>query len=108
MRDLSRFETVSPLAMLGSGRRPPPSGPIRFHFDDMPEPAQPTLLRECFARVGVYYEFGALRDVPFRVDLAINAFPGLVVALCGLQGTGRRSVRELASEMRDDAALLIN
>ena len=108
MGDRASIQTLSPLAMLGSGPCPRPSGPFRFYFDDMPEPERPSLLSECFARVGVHYEFRALRDAPFHVDLAINAFPGLLVALGGLHASGKRGGRELASEMRDDAALLVN
>jgi AraC-like DNA-binding protein len=108
MRDLTRFETVPPLALLGSAPPPRPKGPVRFCFDDMPERARPTLLRECFARVGAHYEFRALRDAPFHVDLALSPLPGLLAVLGGLHGSGKRGARELASEMRDDVALLVS
>jgi AraC-like DNA-binding protein len=108
MGDLAGIRTLSPLAMLGSGPCPRPGGPFRFCFDDMPEPVRPTLLRECFARVGVHYEFRALRDAPFHVDLAINPFPGLLVGVGRLQALRKRGTRELAAQMSDDAALLVN
>jgi len=108
MRDLAQIPKVSPLAMLSSGPWQWPKGPIRFCLDDMPERERPTLLRECFARVGVHYEFRALPNAPFHVDLAINTFPGLLVALGGLHAWSERGARELASVMRDEAHLLVN
>jgi AraC-like DNA-binding protein len=108
MPDLSRIETVSPLALLASAPPPRPKGPVRFCFDDMPERERPTLLRECFARVGVHYEFAPPRDAPFHVDLALNPFPGLLVGVGRLQALRRRGTRELAAQMSDDAALLVN
>jgi AraC-like DNA-binding protein len=108
MRDTTRIRTVSPLAMLGAAPPAQPKGPVRFCLDDTPERERPTLLRECFARVGVHYDFRALPDAPFRVDMAINAFPGLLVALGDLHGWSKRGPRELASVMRDEAHLLVN
>jgi AraC-like DNA-binding protein len=108
MRDLARIQTLSPLAMLGAGPWVRPKGPVRFCFDDMPEAQHPTLLRECFARVGVHYEFGAPRDAPFHVDLALNPLPGLLVGCGDLHATRRRGTRELAAQMGDDGALLVN
>jgi AraC-like DNA-binding protein len=108
MLDLTRFKAVSPLALLGSAPPPRPKGPVRFCFDDMPEQERPTLLRECFARVGVHYEFNPPRDAPFHVDLALSPFPGLLVGVGRLQALRRRGARELAAQMSDDAALLVN
>jgi AraC-like DNA-binding protein len=108
MANLAQLQTLAPLAMLGSTTFARPKGPVRWAFDDMPERERPTLLRECFARAGVHYEFRALRDAPFHVDLAINAFPGLMVVLGSLHGSGKRGARELASAMRDDVALLVS
>lgn len=107
MRDLAQIQKLSPLAMLGSGWQRP-KGPVRFAFDDCPEEERPTLLRECFARVGVHYDFSAPRDAPFHVDLALNPFPGLLVGVGRLQAMRRRGTRELAAQMSDDAALLVN
>ena len=108
MRNLDRIPALSPLAMLGAGPFQRPKGPVRFCFDDMPERERPTLLRECFARVGVHYEFNPPRDAPFHVDLALNPFPGLLVGVGRLQAFRRRGTRELAAQISDDAALLVN
>ena len=97
MPDLSRLQILSPLATSGSAPPDRPKGPVRFCFDEMPERERPTLLRESFARSGVHYEFHALRDAPFHVDLAINRFPGLMAVLGGLCGSGKRGARELAA-----------
>ena len=91
MRDLARLQTVSPLAMLASAPLRRPKGPVRLCFDDMPERERPTLLRECLARASVHYDFCAVPDAPFRVDLAINNFPGLMVVMGGLQASRRKN-----------------
>lgn len=108
MLDLRQIQALSPHAMLGSEPCARPMGRVRFCFDDKPERERPTLLRECFARSGVHYEFRALADAPFHVDLAINPFPGLLAVVGGLRGAGKRGARELSFEMRDDVALLVN
>jgi AraC-like DNA-binding protein len=108
MRDLARIQPLSPLALLGSGPRPRPAGPVRFAFADVAEREQPTLLRDCFARVGVHYEFSPLRDAPFQVDLAFNALPGLQMAFGALHASRNRGARELAAEGTDDIVLTVN
>jgi AraC-like DNA-binding protein len=108
MRDFAQIQKLSPLAMLGSGPWQRPKGPVRFAFDDCLEEERPTLLRECFARVGVHYDFSAPRDAPFHVDLALNPFPGLLVGVGRLQALRRRGTRELSAQMSDDAAVLVN
>src|SRR5690242_4280042 len=108
MRDLARIQKLSPLAILGSGPSQRPKGAVRWAFDDVPERERPTLLRECLARAGVHYEFCAVGDVPFHVDLTMNAFPGLMVVMGGLHASRRSGARELAAETRDDATLLVN
>jgi AraC-like DNA-binding protein len=107
MRDLSRFETISPLAMLGGVPCVRPKGPVRWFFADRPERERPTLLRECFARAGGHCDFQALSDAPFHVDLAIHGLPGLVMIAGSLHGSRRRGAREVAAEMRDDVALTV-
>src|SRR5262249_22977017 len=108
MRDLARLQKVSPLAMLGAAPARRPAGPVRWAFDDMPERERPTLMRECLARAGVHYEFRALHEAPFHVDLAMHALPGLMVVVGDLYASRRFGTRELAAETRDDATLLIS
>ena len=108
MRDLSRFETVSPLAMLGAEPCSHPRGRVRLSFIDQPERERPTLLRECFARAGVHYDVRALPDAPFQADFAINPFPGLTMMLGALRGSCKRGARELSFGMCDDLALTVN
>jgi len=107
MRDLSRFETVSPLVMLGAQPRPRPKGPVRWAFDDRPARERPTLLRECFARLGGHCDFHALPDAPFHVDVAIHRLPGLVMIAGSLHGSRSRGAREVAAETGDDVALTV-
>jgi AraC-like DNA-binding protein len=108
MRDLTRIPTLSPHALLGSGPRPRPAGPMRFAFADVAERTRPTLLHDCFARVGVHYEFEPLRDAPFHVDLAFNTLPGLQMAFGALHASRNRGRRELAAEGTDDIVLTVN
>jgi len=108
MRDVHRIQPLSPLALLGSGPRPRPSGPVRFAFADAEERGRPTLLRDCFARVGVHYMFHPPRDASFHVDLAFNTLPGLQMAFGALHCTRDRGPRELAAEGTDDLVLTIN
>jgi AraC-like DNA-binding protein len=108
MRDLTRIPILSPYALLGSGPRPRLTGPMRFAFADLDERGRSTLLHDCFARMGVHYEFKPLRDAPFHVDLAFNALPGLQIALGALHASRRRGTRELAAEGTDDIGLTVN
>jgi len=108
MRDLARLQKLSPLAMLGSTPLQRPKGPVRWAFDDMPERERPTLMRECLARAGVHYEFHAVPDVPFHVDLAMHALPGLMVVAGDLHAARCFGACERAAETRDDATLLVS
>lgn len=108
MRDLARIQKVSPLAMLGSWPLQRPMGPVRWAFDDMPVRERPTLLREYLARAGVHYEFHAVGDVPFHVDLVMHALPGLMVVTGDLHAARCFGARERAAETRDDATLLVS
>jgi AraC-like DNA-binding protein len=108
MRDLHRIQPLSPVALLGAGPRPRPSGPVRFAFAGAPERGQPTLLRDCFARVGVHYDFRPVRDQPFHVDLAFNTLPSLQMAFGALHCSRDRGRRELAAEGTDDIVLTVN
>jgi AraC-like DNA-binding protein len=108
MLDRSRIQVLSPSALLGSGPRRRPSGPVRFAFSDRAERGGPTLLHDCFARVGVHYDFKPLRDAPFHVDLAFNTLPGLQMAFGSLHAARDRGRRELAAEGTDDVVLTVN
>jgi AraC-like DNA-binding protein len=108
MLDLKGIQVLSPHALLGSGPRRRPSGPIRFALADMAERGRPTLLHDCFARVGVHYDFKPLPDAPFHVDLAFNTLPGLQMAFGSLHASRNRGRRELAAEGTDDIVLTVN
>ena len=79
MRDVTQPPMLTPELLLGSGPLPPPSGPVRFALPNWSEREQPTLVRECFARMGLRYEVERLPDVPFYIDLSLVPLPGLLM-----------------------------
>src|SRR4029453_1918915 len=87
---------------------PPPPGPIRFALPDSPERERPTILRECFARLGFRYDVDPLPDVPFHVDLSLNMLPNLLMAAGKLHGSRNRRTRKHVEDDTDDAVLIVN
>src|ERR1051325_5632804 len=80
MRDPTSLPLLTPELLLGSGPLPaPPPGPVRFVLDGWPEREQPTLVRECFARLGYRYDIEPIRELPFRVDISLSMLPGLAI-----------------------------
>jgi AraC-like DNA-binding protein len=108
MRDLSRFETVSPLAVLGAQPGLRPRGPVRWSFDDRPARERPTLVRECFARLGYRYDIERLPEVPFHVDFSLNRLPGIMMANGRVHGSRNRRTRKHVEDGADDAVLIVN
>jgi len=108
MHDLSRLPVVTPDVLLASGPPPAPRGPVRFLLGDAPVRDQPALLRDCFARMRVNFEVTPLSDVPFEVDFAMNALPGLVMASGQLQGSRvSRTRAHVEEDNSDDIALMM-
>lgn len=108
MRDLTQLPLVAPEVLLGSEPLPAPASPVRLSLGFHPERERPTLLRECFARVGFRYEIDRLRDVPFEADLALNMLPDVVIMTGKLHGSRNRRTRALVEGDTDDAVLLVN
>ena len=109
MRDPTSLPLLTPELLLGSGPLPaPPPGPVRFVLDGWPEREQPTLVRECFARLGYRYDIEPIRELPFRVDISLSMLPGLAMATGCLQGARYRHTRAHVEDGTDDAALLVN
>jgi AraC-like DNA-binding protein len=108
MDDLTRLPLVKPELLLSSEPPPPPPGPVRFALPDWPERQRPAVLREFFARLGFRYDIDPLPDVPFHVDLSLNALPGLVMAAGKLHGSRNRRTRQHIEEGTDDAILIVN
>src|SRR5437868_6252826 len=96
MRDFSQLPKIEPELLLGSEPLPPPAGPVRLSLSDNAECQRPTLLRECFARIGFRYEINRLRDVPFEADISLNMLPDLLIASGKLHGSRNTRTRAIA------------
>lgn len=109
MLDLTRFPPLKPELLLSAEPLPAsPPGPVRFAMEDWPEREQPTVLRECLARLGLRYEIDRLQDVPFHVDLSLNPLPGLILGAGRLHGSRNRRTRKHVEDGTDDAVLIVN
>lgn len=108
MPDLSLLPQIAPEMLLGAGPLPPFAGPIRLTTVGQPNRACPTMMRECFARIGYRYEFTPLPGADFEADLAINKLPGIVVADGKLHGSRNRRTRAIIEDAEDEAAIFIN
>ena len=104
---MSRFPLLTPELLLGSAP-PPQPGPVRFALPNWSEREQPTLVRECFARLGYRYDIERVPDVPFRVDISLNMLPGLMMATGRLHGSRNRRTRAHVEDGTDDAVLIVN
>ena len=81
MRDPTLFPLITPELLTGSAPLPRPAGPVRLALGAVAERDRPALLQHCFAKFGFHYQVDPLPDVPFDLDVAINALPGLFVAI---------------------------
>jgi AraC-like DNA-binding protein len=108
LRDFSQLPTLAPELLLSSAPLPPPSRPVRFTIAGQPERARPTLVRECFARMGLRYEISPLPDVPFHVDVALNALPGLLMGMGQFHGSRNQRTRASVEDDTDDIGVIVN
>jgi AraC-like DNA-binding protein len=109
MRDPTQFPLITPDVLLGSAPLRPPAGPVRLALDEAPERDRPALLQHGFARFGFHYQVHRLPDVPFGLDVAINALPGLFVAAGRIHGSRTSRTRALVEQDdADDIGLVVN
>jgi AraC-like DNA-binding protein len=109
MRDPATLPLLTPELLLGTDPLPPPPpGPVRFAVDHWPEREQPTLVRECFARLGFKYDIERLPDVPFCVDVSLNMVSSLLMSNGRIYGSRNRRTRAHCEDDADDAVLIIN
>ena len=108
MRDVTQPPMLTPELLLGSGPLPPPSGPVRFALPNWSEREQPTLVRECFARMGLRYEVERLPEVPFYIDLSLVPLPGLLMGTGRIHGSRNRRTRAHVEDDTDDIGLIVN
>jgi AraC-like DNA-binding protein len=105
MLDFTRLPASTPELLLGSDPLPPASGPVRFTLTDRPE--QPTVIRECFKKLGYLYEVERVDDIPFAFDFSMNMLPGMQMAVGKAHGTRNRRTRA-SSVDGDDYVLIVN
>jgi AraC-like DNA-binding protein len=105
MLDVTRLPALTPELLLGTNPLPPPSGPVRFTLADSPE--QPTVLSECFRKMGFLYEIERVDDIPFAFDFSLNMLPGMQLAVGQSHGTRNRRTRA-SSVDGDDYVLIVN
>jgi AraC-like DNA-binding protein len=91
-----------------SGSRPSGSGPIRLSLNDTPERSRPGLYREFVSRSVLRFDVDPLDDVPFQVDVTVQALPGLHLFSGQLQGSRNRRTRPMLSDGKDDLSLIVN
>jgi AraC-like DNA-binding protein len=109
MRDPATLPVLTPELLLGTDPLPPPPpGPVRFAMDHWPDREQPTLVRECFARLGYKYDIQRLPETPFCVDLSLNRVSSLLMMDGRVYGSRNRRTRAHCEEDSDDAVLIIN
>jgi len=84
-------------------------GSIRFSLEGVPEHERLPVFREVFGRTVLKYDLEPLPDVPFHVDLKVQALPGLAIMSGRLHGSLDRRTREtLAAEPTDDIGMIVN
>ena len=109
MRDPATLPRLTAELLLGNEPLPPPRpGPVRFTLEEWEQRAQPTVLRECFARLGYQYEVDRIPDMPFHVDFTLNMLPGVFMATGCVHGSRNRRTRAHCEDGTDDAVLIIN
>jgi AraC-like DNA-binding protein len=106
MRDLEQLPVLTPEVLLGSTPPLPSVGPVRLTLGDAPAREQPSLLRECLARLGLRYEVEPSKVQPFHVDLLLNRLPDLRMTTGQMYGS--RNLRTPAHCDADDALLIVN
>lgn len=102
MRDVSK--TPSLATLIGGA-----SAPIRFSLDGVPERERASVFREFFGREILKYDLERLPDLPFHVDVELQAMPGLLMMSGRSHGSCNRRTREtLAADPTDDIGMIIN
>jgi len=103
IRDLA--EIASPV----HAQLSPEYGSFHFSLDGVPERDRPAILREFFGREVIKYDLERLPDVPFEIDLTLEAMPGLVMMSGRAYGSRNRRTRAtLAADPTDDVAMVVN
>jgi AraC-like DNA-binding protein len=88
--------------------RPSASGPIRFSLDDVPEQRRPEIYREFVGRSVCRFDVELSRDVPFAVDVMLQALPDLQLFSGKVYGSCNRRTRALLADGVDDFSLMVN
>lgn len=87
--------------------RPTAPGVFRLSLDGAPEREGPILLRKLFEPLGVQYDVEPVGDVPFDLDITVQALPGLMFLAGRMRGWHTRRTRK-GSDPVDDVGLMVN
>jgi AraC-like DNA-binding protein len=86
----------------------PRPGPIHFSLNGAPEDARPDMYREFFGRSVFRLDVERLDNVPFEVDVTLQALPGLHMFSGKVHGSRNRRTREFIADNIDDYGLMVN
>ena len=90
-------------------RPPPEPEAIRFSLDGVVERERRAVFCEFFGRQGLRNDLEPLPDVPFGIDVKVQALPGLMMMWGSLYGCHNRHTREMiAADGTDDMCLIVN
>ncbi|HET7715660.1 MAG TPA: hypothetical protein VFK86_08535, partial [Bauldia sp.] len=102
-------ERLSLIPQWMPGCPPTAPGPVRFSLEGVPEPERPALFREFFGREVAHYDVELTPDVPFDIDVRLQAFPGLLMMWGRAHGSrNQRTPQMLAADPTDDVGMVVN
>src|SRR5437899_4399762 len=104
MLDLTQFPSLTPDTLRG----PRPSGPIRLSLEDAPERERAVMYREFLGRMVMRVDVEPVRDLPFEIDMAAHALPGLQLLAGRAHGYCSTRTRELLADGNDEVGLTVN
>jgi AraC-like DNA-binding protein len=90
------------------GSPPSRSGPIRFSLDDVPERQRPNVYREFVGRSVCRFDVELSPDLPFAVNVTLQALPNLQLFSGTVHGSRNRRTRALVADGIDDFSLMVN
>jgi AraC-like DNA-binding protein len=102
-------QSQSPIPEMPLGMQLLGGGALRFAVADVPEPERIPVFREVFGKQVLRYDVTPMPDIPFHIDLKLQAMPGLMMMSGRAHGSTNRRTREtLAADPTDDIGMIVN